>query len=297
MDVLLATFNGEKYLEEQLESLDRQEDVNVRVWANDDGSVDNTLNILHKWQKRGLIKGISKTSRVGSTRGFLGLLSERSDSEYVAFCDQDDLWDPRKLIYQIKKMSGDDAQMVFSRRDYINDQNQKVGQSTKPRRKISLNNAVIENSAPGNTQMLNRQAVKFINQISHSKVQHYDAWTYLLINAIGECKYIDMPLVRYRIHDENAVGVRKFDIRRILCWPDPYYNQALNLVNAINETVFEENFTEVDQFLKFVEEPKRSKRIIKSFCLDFYRQRKFDNLIMIITLIVRAPKESPSIDC
>ena len=49
MDVLIASFNGERFLGEQLESLARQEDVNVRVWVNDDGSVDETLTILHKW--------------------------------------------------------------------------------------------------------------------------------------------------------------------------------------------------------------------------------------------------------
>ena len=57
MDVLLASFNGERFLDTQLESLARQEDVNVRVWVNDDGSVDETLSILHKWQEKGLIKG------------------------------------------------------------------------------------------------------------------------------------------------------------------------------------------------------------------------------------------------
>jgi glycosyltransferase involved in cell wall biosynthesis len=181
VDVLLATFNGEKFLEEQLQSLDQQEDVIVRVWANDDGSDDATLSILLKWQKSGLIKDISTTQRVGSTHAFLKLLSEHSNSEYVAFCDQDDVWDPITLITQVGKLTSEMPMAITSRRLYIDSVGSIIGESKRLRKAPSFENAMLENIAPGNTILMNRRAIELINEFPNPRVTHYDSWVYLLI--------------------------------------------------------------------------------------------------------------------
>ncbi len=285
MDVLLATFNGERYLGEQLESLDRQVDVNIRVWANDDGSEDETLAILHKWQEKGLVKSISRTRAVGSTRAFLSLLSKHSDSDFVAFCDQDDIWEPNKLITQIDGLNGDKPQMVFSRRIYIDEQNRQIGKSPKANRKISFRNALVENIAPGNTQLLNNAAIKTMIRFQNSKIQYYDSWTYLSINAFGECHYIDAPLVRYRIHGNNSVGLRRLEISRILKSVDSYYNQALNFKELLDLYGLDVQRGDLEAFLGTIEYPRRLGRLLLSLKSDFYRQRCLDNYFLAFLIM------------
>ena len=288
VDVLLATFNGERFLGEQLESLHRQKDVNVRVWANDDGSVDETLTILRKWQDKGLVKNISRTHAVGSTRAFLILLSKHSNSDFVAFCDQDDIWEPHKLITQIDGLNGDKPQMVFSRRIYIDEQNREIGISPKANRKISFRNALVENIAAGNTQLLNNAAIKTMIRFQNSKVQYYDSWTYLSISAFGECRYLDEPLVRYRIHGNNSVGLRRLEISRILKSVDSYYNQALNFKELLDLNGLDVERRDLEAFLRTIEYPSRLGRLLISLKHDFYRQRCLDNYFLVFLIMIRA---------
>ena len=290
--VLLATFNGVRFLEEQLTSLLDQEGVEIEVLVNDDGSTDGTLEILEAWRAKEIIVSISQSRGLGPTRAFLTLLQSCDQKEFVAFCDQDDVWESRKLITQIQAISGDSPQMVFSRREYIDEQNQRIGISPKIRREVSLRNALVENSAPGNTQMLNNEAVRIVNRLQNDNVQHYDSWIYLIINALGECRYIDRPLVRYRIHDNNSVGIRRYEIVRILRSPDHYYNQALNFKKSMILGGLKNEFTEIENFLKFVEQPKSYRRLFQSIYVGIYRQRKLDDFILKCILIIRVPKRS-----
>ena len=290
--VLLATFNGVRFLEEQLTSLFGQQGVEIEIMVNDDGSTDGTMEILYKWKAKGFNISISQSRGLGPTRAFLTLLQSCDEKQFVAFCDQDDVWETGKLISQVQRISGDCPQMVFSRREYIDEHNQRIGISPRIRRSVSIKNALVENSAPGNTQVLNNQAVRSLNCLSFTNVQHYDSWIYLIISAIGECIYIDASLIRYRIHDKNSVGIRRFEVGRILRSPDHYYNQALNFKNAMTSAELEYKFAEIENFLNFVEEPQRSKRLLQSFCVEIYRQRRLDSLIMKCIVIIRAPKRS-----
>ena len=292
--VLLATFNGARFLEEQLTSLVAQLGIDVEVMVNDDGSTDGTLEILENWRAKGLIVSISHSTGLGSTRAFLKLLQSCDGKDFVAFCDQDDVWEKGKLISQICKLSGQSPQMVFSRRTYINEQNQNIGISPKIKRSVSFKNALIENSAPGNTQLLNRQAIRVINNLCSVNVHHYDSWIYLLINAFGECIYIDLPLVQYRIHSRNSVGLGRDDIFKILRAPDHYYNQALNFRHALTSIGRDTKLDEVEKFLKLLEEPQRIRRLFQCFSPNFYRQKKLDQILMKCLIFIQSPKKSPN---
>ncbi len=294
--VLLATFNGMTFLQEQLTSLNEQEDVDVEVFVNDDGSTDGTLEILETWRAKGLIVSISQSRGLGATRAFLTLLQPCEKKEFVAFCDQDDIWEPRKLISQIQIMSGNYPQIVFSRRRYINVNSQEIGISRRMKRETSFMNALVENSAPGNTQVLNSEAVLLINRLSKFNISHYDAWTYLLISAFGQCKCVDEPLVRYRIHSENIVGIRKFNICKFLGATDHYYNQALNFRDAIKSAELNVKLNEVEAFLKFAEEPQLFRRFLQSFRADFHRQSKLDNVLLKCLVIFRPPKRQSNLN-
>lgn len=101
--VLLSTYNGEKYLEEQLNSLIKQEDVELRILVRDDGSKDRTHEILDKWQKRGHINWYEGKNK-GAAQSFMDLIYNAPEADYYAFCDQDDVWLPEKLKVAIDKI-------------------------------------------------------------------------------------------------------------------------------------------------------------------------------------------------
>ena len=276
VDVLLATFNGERYLEEQLHSLDQQEGVNVRVWANDDGSDDATLTILLKWQKSGLIKDITKTQRIGSTRAFLKLLSEHSDSEYVAFCDQDDVWDPIKLITQVGKLRDETSMFITSQRLHIDATGRIIGKSRRLRKAPSFENALVENIAPGNTLLMNNQAIKLINSFPNPAIAHYDSWIYLLIAAFGKVEFLDLPLVKYRIHGGNLVGLRKFILQRFISSNQNYLNQAKYFSENVGSHLDKYNKTRLEELLSIFRKKSKFHKSLQLLNLKVNRQHKLD---------------------
>jgi glycosyltransferase involved in cell wall biosynthesis len=289
VDVLLASFNGERFLDAQLESLARQEDVYVRVWVNDDGSVDETLTILLKWQEKGLIKGISKTQRVGSTRAFLNLLADHPDSEYVAFCDQDDIWDPKKLSIQISKVTNGIPSGVMSKRIYIDALGLVIGASKKPKKIPSFENAIVENVVPGNTVLINNLAISLINKHPNPAVKHYDSWIYLLLTYFGDIAYIDLPLVKYRIHEGNHVGLRKYGFGRFLDSAENYFIQARYLGKIVGANVCQDKNPLLEDLISICEKKAKTQKAFLIVKLPFVRQRRIDQIgmkIMFLALVI-----------
>lgn len=285
MDILLATFNGERYLSEQLESLDRQVDVNVRVWVNDDGSVDETLKVLHKWQVQGLIKGISKTQGIGSTRAFLTLLSEHSDAEYVAFCDQDDIWEPRKLATQVLKIDNEKAMLIISQRLHVDSNGEAIGKSKRLQRPPSFENAMMENIAFGNTIMLNNKAIKLVNSIPEPQVEHYDSWIYLLISIFGKIVEVPQPLTYYRLHSKNSVGLRNISAQSVRVSVNNFVNQNIYLVeNVSNENEYKK-FQRLELFKSLELETNLILRYRIIQKIGFKRQRFVDGIILKLVLL------------
>lgn len=285
MDVLLATFNGERYLDEQLESLARQEDVNLRVWANDDGSVDQTLTILHKWHAKGLINRITYTVGAGSTHTFLKLLSDHSDAQYVAFCDQDDIWEPRKLATQIIEIKNEIPMCIITQKLHIDSSGAVIGKSKRLRKKPSFENSLIENVASGNTILINSLAIKLINKIPEPQVQHYDSWIYLLVSLFGKVVEIPIPLTSYRIHSNNTVGLRRISLRENWISICSFINQNVFLYENI---VIDHNCKEIQklkmfQMLLVETNPFKKFRIIQG--IGFRRQRFIDQFIVILLIL------------
>jgi len=285
VDVLLATYNGEKFLEEQLQSLEQQEDVNVRVWANDDGSEDATLEILLKWQRSGLIKDISTTKRVGSTGAFLKLLSEHSDSEYVAFCDQDDVWDPLKLITQVGKLTSEMPMAITSRRLYIDSVGSIIGESRRLRKAPSFENAMVENIAPGNTILINRRAIELINEFPKPRVTHYDSWVYLLITAFGKVEFLNQPLTKYRIHENNLVGLRRYVFRRFITSTQNYLKQAQYFNDHAAKDISNCKRSSLEDLVYIFEKRNTFQKFVQLLNLEVTRQRKLDAFVIKVIFI------------
>ncbi len=98
VNVLISTYNGEKYIREQIDSILNQTYENISIYVRDDGSTDNTLNILKEYENNGHIILLKETN-IGFGRSFLKLLQYANDGNFWAFCDQDDVWDEHKIEY------------------------------------------------------------------------------------------------------------------------------------------------------------------------------------------------------
>ena len=207
--VLVATYNGEKYLESQLVSLASQVNFKLDILVNDDGSSDKTLEILNKFQKGGLIKKIFHTENVGPSEAFKNLLSQCEGYDYIALCDQDDIWDRDKIERSIFSLGIEFPEMAVSSRRYIDSQNSVIGSSAPLKKKLSLGNALVENVAYGNTIVLNSQAAKLVLD-NMPKGINIDHWIYLVMSSLGHIVHISSPLISYRLHESNHIGKSRF---------------------------------------------------------------------------------------
>jgi glycosyltransferase involved in cell wall biosynthesis len=221
--VLLATYNGANYLDDQLASLQNQEGVRVFVIANDDGSTDKTLDILNSWKKSGLIHTITRSNQIGSTSAFLQLLSRCSNYKYVAFCDQDDVWYPNKLIKLVELTEENHISMSICGREIISENAELLSIKRSLKAEPSFVNALVENIAPGNCTLLNNAAIKLINSYKSPPIRHFDSWIYLNVSGLGKCHLTSEKLVQYRIHSANSVGLRRY---RVLESIDSIYDYA-----------------------------------------------------------------------
>lgn len=289
--VLLATYNGLRFLDEQLTSLNEQRHVQVEVLVNDDGSTDGTIELLEKWRDRGLVVSIRESTGLGSTKAFMNLLRECDLKPYVAFCDQDDLWEPVKLATQIELCEDSIPSLVFSRRNYCDGSGKIIGISPELRRPPSFGNALVENIAPGNTVLLNGPAIKLINSFVLPNITHYDSWIYLLISALGRCRYIDEPLVRYRIHENNQVGLRKLELNRFETSARNFIYQAACLPEAIKQTLSEKDRLLLAKFTLILRAKSKRKKVKAIMNAKFDRQRLIDKIAFKTILLLLVMKE------
>jgi glycosyltransferase involved in cell wall biosynthesis len=208
--VLLSTYNGSQFLQQQLTSLYEQSYPNIKILVRDDGSTDSSRELLANEHLKGAIEQLAEHNNVGATRSFFTLLAHAAQSKtaYIAFCDQDDVWQANKIAQAVSVLSSvaDRPALYCSRLEIVNEHLHTLALSAKPR-KIGFGNALVENIAVGCTMVLNRKAMDLLCQQSlPSEVYIHDWWCYLVIAGFGEVIFDDNALIKYRQHGGNAIG-------------------------------------------------------------------------------------------
>jgi glycosyltransferase involved in cell wall biosynthesis len=215
--VLLSTYNGEKYLAEQLDSLLAQDYADVRIEIRDDGSTDSTHLILDRYADRHKNINVVRGDNLGVAQSFFRLLDAAGDEPaYFAFCDQDDVWLANKLSRAASALSEIDAQtpaLYFSNFELVDEQLNHLGYPP-PFRYIGFQNALVQNVATGCTVVLNRAARALVLSRLPEHVIMHDWWSYLVISALGKLIYDDTVTVKYRQHAANAVGYGSSPLHR-----------------------------------------------------------------------------------
>lgn len=213
--VLLAHYNGDAYLGEQLHSLSAQTHHDWSLILSDDGSSDDWLETTVGFARThpGRHVSIVNGPRLGSARNFLSLVAVAGSTvPFAAFCDQDDVWLPRKLEKAVAALDGVGSEQpaLYCGRTMICDrQLVPLGPSPLFQRPPGFRNALVQNIAGGNTMVLNRAALDLLQDTMHhaSDVVSHDWWAYQIISgAGGRVIYDPEPSVLYRQHDENQVG-------------------------------------------------------------------------------------------
>lgn len=230
--ILLATYNGEKYIREQLESLLEQTYQNWILWIHDDGSKDSTLNIIKEYEEKlpNKIKLLNDGLKCsGAKQNFTHLLSSIDDNfNYIMFCDQDDVWLENKIEITLNKMIEvenrnqnkpiiihTDLKVVDEGLNTIAD-SYFIYQKIKPQWSKDFNISLVQNSVTGCTMMINKKAKEISLPIGNNAIMH-DWWILLkVLQNNGVVEYIDKPTILYRQHSSNDTGAKGFSFRKLL---------------------------------------------------------------------------------
>lgn len=203
VEVLMSTYNGEQYIEQQLQSILTQS-VDVHIVIRDDGSTDETLHILEHYPMVEVIRG----DNVGPTKSFLSLLKAAPKSDYYAFADQDDVWDSDKLQVAVTELERfKERPAVYSGNRRLVDSGLRFITKETARPKTSLGSALVKNYATGCTMVFNNALMQYLKMGSLESAPFHDWWVNLVCLSVGGVSLFDYGShMDYRQHGNNVVG-------------------------------------------------------------------------------------------
>ena len=231
--VLLATYNGDRFITEQLNSLLNQTYQDFVCYIHDDGSKDQTLQICQEYEKKypSKFRILDYAPTGGAKNNFLSLM-KNVDAELVMFCDQDDVWLPNKIeemVESVKNVDGDflafsDLKIVDEQLNILEDS---FYQATHVQvDAINYKNALIKGFIPGCTMMVSRGLVqKALLYKDDSNIKMHDWWL-VIMALVNDTRmvFVDKPLGLYRQHSSNTIGAKDqstadriyFNLKRIV---------------------------------------------------------------------------------
>ncbi len=240
IDILLALYNGEKYLREQLDSIAGQTFQDWHLLIGDDGSTDGSLSVARQFAREhpGKVEILSgrapsggasarepadsdscKEPPGGASANFMRMIGEAT-SPYVMFCDQDDVWLPEKIEKTWKVMRlcehryGDDLPILVHTDLCVVDAHLKtIAVSLRDYQKLprttALRQLLIQNSVTGCTVMINRRLAEMMRRsMDVPEIVMHDYWAALIATVFGRIAFIHQPLILYRQHGRNSVGAQ-----------------------------------------------------------------------------------------
>src|SRR6478736_3199234 len=220
--ILLAAYNGEEYLSEQIQSIQRQTIFTWTLLVRDDGSQDSSKDIIEEFAAKDSRIRLVDDEREGrgTTKNFAALmqvaLAEGADA--IFFADQDDIWLPHKLSRQLKSLQEMEEQyspgtplLCYSDLEVVDEHLHQIHPSFMRYEKLRhepdnpIHVLLTQNLVTGCSVVINRALLEFVTPIPHEVILH-DWWLAICAAACGRIGYIDEPLVQYRQHSTNQIG-------------------------------------------------------------------------------------------
>lgn len=223
--VLMSSYNGEKYIEEQIKSiLSQTGNFELDLWVRDDGSVDNTIKILEYYQEKGKLRWYSDKN-CGPAKSFFDLIYKAKEYDYYAFSDQDDYWYPNKItnaVEKLKKYDSGKKLLYFCNAEYV-DSNLKPlgGKNYKGSVPTDFYSTLLNPGYLGCTMVFNNKLAEVIQNHSMPDVifMHDEYLARVCVAVGGKVVFDDRAFIKYRQHGDNVIGstVGKMDalMRRI----------------------------------------------------------------------------------
>lgn len=216
--ILLATYNSEKFIREQLDSLLNQSYGSITVTVSDDSSTDDTVSIIDEYSKKlGNITRIQSPAPLRSAQAnFWFLLKNAPEADLYAFCDHDDVWLPDKIKKTVQALADiDDATPALAHSDLfvvdgtLNVLSRSLFATQRLTKRPSLEEALIQNNVTGCTTIINGalRTLALKKTDAENMIMH-DWYLNILALATGEVRFVDEPLIYYRQHGNNEVGAK-----------------------------------------------------------------------------------------
>jgi rhamnosyltransferase len=218
VNVLLPTYNGDFFLEEQIKSLLNQTYKNINILIRDDGSEDKTNSIIQRLAKTD--DRIIVNSEIAENLGLvanINFLLGISDADYIMYCDQDDVWFENKIEVLLDEMLRRESELdkntpILIHSDcYVTDENLNIKglfKGDKPMQ-YGLQNSLFKFYVQGASTLINKSLKKEIYPFIENVYLH-DRYTHLVAEIIGSRFYVNLPLMYYRQHSANLVGSSSF---------------------------------------------------------------------------------------
>ena len=299
--ILMCTYNGEDFLEEQLDSIETQDYKNWTLFVNDDGSKDATLKILKAYQKKWGAKKlhIRRGPKKGFCQNFLQIICDKKiNADLYFLSDQDDVWMPHKLSHTLQKIAKLDAAkplLYCARTTYVSSDGKKIlGQSDLFLKPPSVRNAIVQSIAGGNTMAFNNRLKDRARKNPRAEVVSHDWWLYIL-NELkgGQTLYDAESTILYRQHSHSLIGANTGFIaklrrlRMLLGGTYRRYNTMhLEAFNKLSIDTVKTNIDLIDQFLIMRDKSLHVRwQMIKS--LGIYRQTWDGHLALYLGAVLR----------
>ncbi|WP_033569322.1 glycosyltransferase family 2 protein [Dickeya undicola] len=226
ISIALATYNGGRYVRQQLDSIQHQTHQDFIIHVCDDGSRDNTLEIIrsHELYQQGKIRLYPGKGGLGAMKNFRRAIACCED-RYITLCDQDDYWVPEKLERllneaKMHEQEGATPVLAFSDLEIVD---AVLGPLHPSFYRASIKSSaasqpedfVVSNHIPGCAMLFNR-ALKQLIEPMPDDIRMHDWWIAMIAAHSGKIAYVDTPLIKYRQHGNNTVGVPGILRKRLL---------------------------------------------------------------------------------
>ena len=208
--VLLSSYNGARYIKEQLDSLLKQEGVDIKIIIRDDGSSDDTKELLSRIGDKRIECHFCEN--VGVRKSFLELLrlgKEAGDAKYFAFCDQDDVWLPDKLVTAVKALDALDADLYYSSFTTVDSNLNVIQENVQHHSPDRLGAALVNLAVTGCTMVFSRRLLDAATQYTPARIMMHDSWLYKIALALDYTVVYDpVAHIYYRQHENNVIGAK-----------------------------------------------------------------------------------------
>jgi glycosyltransferase involved in cell wall biosynthesis len=302
--ILLAVYNGEKFLIKQLESIKNQSYKNWVIYARDDGSIDNSILILQDFQRKiGKNKiVIHKGKNIGYQYNFFELImNKKNNGDLFFLCDQDDIWFKNKIKDIVSFFNNHDhlGPLLYCGRSILIDENDNIiGSSNNFTKKTSLNNALVQSIAGGNTMAFNKK-LKLVIEKNYrcftKNVVHHD-WTIYLVNELfnGLTFFDKDPKIYYRQHNNSVIGnnntffSKVIRFYRLIAGDYKYWNaKNFKLLGLLKNQVDSHKKKLFINFYKNIKHKNFYIRVLTIKRNNIYRQGFFANLTLYLGAILK----------